>query len=126
MAERYTRGGPSAASGLPALNDAIAAMHEAYGYLQDGNDLRCRVARQLGWLLCMRRSFHPGKDEQDRETSIRLLEEAVAAPNLPENIRNMSQLQLGRFYVHQALQSLRAPNAPVRLMTGQAPPDVAA
>jgi hypothetical protein len=125
LAERYWRGGPGQPSGLPHLNGAIEALQEAYGYMRADDGLRGQVAGMLGWNLAARHSLHPDAG-QDRETGIRMLEEAIASPNLSELLRAMCRVQLGQLYFSQAVLILQAPGAAMNLVTGQVPPDVAA
>jgi hypothetical protein len=125
LAERYWRTGLASPAGLPDLDAAVAALEEAYGYMRDGDGLRGQLAGQLGWLMAARHSVHT-EDEQDRESGIKLLEEALAAGNLSAFLRTMSRMQLGQLCLSRATPILMSPGMAMNLMNGQVPPDIAA
>lgn len=76
---RARAGDPSA---QPYLEEAIEVLAEAYDHLEPGELLRGTVAAQAGWLLGVRYVNH-GRSENDLETGIRLLEEALTFPESP-------------------------------------------
>lgn len=125
LVERYWRSGQGLPERLPDLNAAIDAMDEAYGYMRAGDDLRDRVASWLGMLLGMRHVVH-AEAEQDRETGIRMLEEALATDNLPKALQTASWVQLGQLYLSRVITFFKSPGAAMGLMSGQVPSDVAA
>jgi hypothetical protein len=120
LSERYWRGGPGMPAGLPDLNAAIEALQEAYGYMREDDGLRGQVAGMLGWNLAARHTLHT-EVGQDREDGIRMLEEAIASPNLSELFRAMYRVELGQLYFSQAALILQTPGAAMNLVTGQDP-----
>jgi hypothetical protein len=127
LAERQWRAGLGTPGALPDLNGAIAALEEAHGYMAVGDGLRAHVAGQLGWLLAARHNFTDA--EEDRETGIRMLEEAVAAPNLSAILLAMCRIALGGFYLgrltpvfHKLFQE---PGMAMRLLTKGVQPEEA-
>lgn len=126
LAERYWRAGQANPAALPDLNAAIAALREAHGYMADGDGLRGHVAGQLGWQLSIRHAITEA--EEDRETGIAMLEEAVAAPNLPAVLMAMCRIALGGFYIGRLTPVMQKfflePGMAMRLLTqGVAPED---
>ena len=123
-AERYWRAGPGTSGGLGNLNAAIEALTEAHGHMTDGDGLRGQVACQLGTLLMARHSLHTEREE-DRKAAIRVLEEALATPNLAKVLRSGAGIQLSQAYLGEMFVFFKTPAAAVNLMTGQTPPGLA-
>src|SRR4051794_32147850 len=67
LLDQYWRVGPGRPQALPVLNDAVAALDEAYRYLELTDPMRGQVAALLGWVLGARHGAHGG-GEQDRTT----------------------------------------------------------
>ena len=97
MAE-YTRVGPGLPAAKPHLDASIAALDEAYGYLEADDAVRGQVAAMLGFQLAARYSAHGGAD-RDCETGVHVLEDALSFANLPTTQRAMAQLSLGQLYL---------------------------
>lgn len=115
LAERYWRVAPGTSAGEPYLNEAIHVIDEAYGYLEPGQFLRGQVASQLGWLIGNRHAVHGGP-EQDRERGIRLLEEALTFPQLPQMLQTLARLVLGQLLLSRAIRSLQSGDSAMRVM----------
>src|SRR5215470_17858197 len=77
--DRYWRTGPGLPAGLGDLDAGIACATEAWGYLQEGDILRGSAAGMRGMLLAIRHTLHAGPTE-DRDTAVRMIEEALAFP----------------------------------------------
>ncbi|WP_405095141.1 hypothetical protein [Micromonospora sp. NBC_01412] len=107
LADRYWRAGPGRPAGLPALNEAIDCLTEAYGYLPPGDPMRAQVASQLGWFLGMRQIAHGGP-EGDRQRAIGLLEEGLAATNLPPMFTCVARITLGQLYLAAVVRGLQS------------------
>jgi hypothetical protein len=116
LADKYWRVGP----GLPAarryLDEGIDVFKEAYGYLEENTFLRGQVAGQLGWLLGTRHGVDFSA-EADREQAIRLLEEALAFPQLPRMAQMVSRLTLGQMLLSRSLHNLRSSEFLLRLVS---------
>ncbi|WP_433264784.1 hypothetical protein ACQPZF_36070 [Actinosynnema sp. CS-041913] len=116
LAQRSLQIGPDSAEGLSDIDAAIEVVTEAHGYTTpDGND-RGRLAALLGLLLSVRHAVRPVVE--DREAGIRLLEEAVAAPDLAAPPKLVSRFLLGQFYFSRALAGIQELGSSTKLMTG--------
>ena len=124
LADRYWRIGPGRPDGAPHLDEAIACLDEAYHLFESGEFLRGQAAALLGWLLGIRHSVHGGT-ERDRETGIRMLEEALTFPQLPPMIQGTARLILGQLLLARVTGRMQAPDAPMRLMGGLSPGETA-
>ncbi|WP_117672034.1 hypothetical protein [Micromonospora sp. MW-13] len=107
LADRYWRAGPGQPVGLPALDEAIDCLAEAYGHLRPGDPMRAQVASHLGWFLGTRQAMHGGP-ESDRQRAIGLLEEGVAATNLPPVFTCVARLNLGQLYLAAVVRGLQS------------------
>ncbi len=128
LGERYWRLGHGTPAALPDLNAAIAALREAHGYMADGDGMRAHVAGMLGWQLSARHTISDA--EEDRETGIAMLEEAVAAPNLPAIFAAMCRLALAGLHIGRLTPVIQKffqePGMAMRVLTqGVAPEDSA-
>jgi hypothetical protein len=118
LAARYWQSGPNSPTGPADLNAAIKALNEAYGYLLvDDDDLRPLVAGQLGLLLALRHVTHT-HDEQDRNTAIHRLNDALVSPNLTAGNRSMYRIMLGQLYLSGILTALQSTDSAMSLLTG--------
>lgn len=124
LIERFWRAGPGTPAALPDLDAAIEVLTEAHGHMPAGDGLRGQVACQLGMLLTSRHSVYT-EQERDRTTAIGLLEEALAAGNLPKVLRSSAGIQLGQAYLGEMFVFLKQPAGAMNLMTGQTPPGLA-
>lgn len=124
LTQRLWRLGMGTPAVLTDLNDAIAVFTEAHGYMRDDDNLRGNVAALLGLLLGTRHSAYTN-DERDCEHGTRMLEEALAWPNLAAPLRGMCRIQLGQLSIMKAMLVFQAPGAAMGLVTGSVPPGVA-
>lgn len=120
-ANRYWRKGPGTADALEELNAAIEALNEAYKYFEKGDPLRGQVASQLGWLFGTRHTAHAGKEE-DRETGITLLEEAIGFPQLPPVMQAVARIILAQLYLSRVAGGLKSPDLMRKAMLAGTPP----
>lgn len=125
LGQDYWRAGPGRPAALPDLDGAIAAWQECLRYLREGDSVRAQVSAQLGWLLGARYSLHT-EDEQDRDSGLRLLGEALDSPHLAKVHREMCRVQLGQLSLFKVNKMFQAPGAAMQLVTGGAPADVKA
>ncbi|WP_199515176.1 hypothetical protein [Nucisporomicrobium flavum] len=125
LADVYWRQGPGQPAGLPYLNEAIAAIGEAYGYFASDDAWRGQVASQLGWLHGVRFLAHAGP-EPDRDAGVALLEEALAFPQLSPVIQDMSRIALGQLYLARATRVLQSPQIAAMLIGPGLPPQALA
>ncbi|WP_320064878.1 CHAT domain-containing protein [Micromonospora sp. RTGN7] len=107
LANRYWRAGPGRPTALPMLDEAIDCLAEAYGLLRPGDPMRAQVASQLGWFLGTRQIAHGGP-ESDRPRAIGLLEEALAASNLPPMFTCIARLTLGQLHLVTVVRGLQS------------------
>lgn len=121
LADRYWRTGPGRPANLPDLNDAIAALEEAYGYLEPRDQQRGVTANALGWTRGARHTLHGG-DVADRDAAIRLLEESLSFTALPPLNATTGRLMLGQLYLMQALQGVQDMGMTMALLSGGADP----
>lgn len=125
LSERYWRAGPGTLAALPQLDEAIQVLDEAYDHLEPGEFMRGQVASQLGWLIGTRQTLHGGPDH-DRDTGIRLLDEALSFSQLPQMLQSMSRLILGQLLLTRALHQLQSGDLLMRVMQPGLPgPDAA-
>lgn len=123
LADRYWRRGIGRPAGLADLDEAIERMEEAYGHARADDAYRGTTAAYAGWFRCARYAGH-GEADDDRETGLRMLEVALATPNLNPMMRTMSLVWAGQLYFGRVAVFLQAPGAMMNLMTGQAPAEV--
>ncbi|MFI1195443.1 CHAT domain-containing protein [Micromonospora sp. NPDC020750] len=107
LADRYWRAGPGRPAALPALDEAIDCLTEAYGYLRPGDPMRAQVASQLGWFIGTRQIAHGGP-ESDRPRAAGLLEEALAATNLPPMFTCIARMTLGQLHLTSVVRGLQS------------------
>jgi hypothetical protein len=125
LGSRYWRTGPGQPAALPDLDATIAALDEAYGYLDPGDGLRGQVASNLGWMLATRHLAHGGAD-RDRETGLHLLEEALAFPQLQPVLQATVRVVLGQLYLSRVTAALKSSGfAMTALQSGQPPAEAA-
>ncbi|WP_433348821.1 CHAT domain-containing protein [Micromonospora sp. CA-111912] len=117
LADRYWRAGPGRPAALPALDEAVDCLTEAYGHLRPGDPMRAQVASQLGWFLGARQMAHGGP-ESDRQRAAGLLEEALAATNLPPMFTCIARMTLGQLYLTAAIRGLQSLDVPTLLAGG--------
>jgi len=110
-AERHWRIGPGAPGGLPHLQASIEAFDEAHGYLPEGDPFRGQAALMSGVLRGNRLVAYSGAGPaEDRETGIRLIEEALGYPNIHPVLGCMGRIVLGQLYLDRVLRSLQSPD----------------
>ncbi|NBE84919.1 CHAT domain-containing protein [Micromonospora rubida] len=107
LADRYWRAGPGRPAALPALDEAIDCLAEAYGHLRPGDPMRAQAAGHLGWFLGTRQIAHGGP-ESDRPRAIGLLEEALAATNLPPMFTFIARLTLGQLHLTSVVRGFQS------------------
>ncbi|MFF3868956.1 hypothetical protein [Micromonospora sp. NPDC001898] len=117
LADRYWRAGPGRPAALPALDGAIDCLTEAYGYLRPGDPMRAQVASQLGWFIGTRQMAHGGP-ESDRQRAAGLLEEALAATNLPPMFTCIARMTLGQLHLTSVVRGLQSLDMPTLLAGG--------
>jgi hypothetical protein len=120
LLERYWRIGPGQAAALPVLNRAVETVGEAYRYLAPTDPLRGHVAALLGWLLGARHCAHAGAND-DRETAIGVLEEALTYPALPPAFAAMARVMLAQSYLSRAVGGFGGVQTIGAAMAGVAP-----
>ncbi|HEU4348782.1 MAG TPA: hypothetical protein VFR35_13465 [Actinoplanes sp.] len=121
LADRYWRIGPGAREALPYLDEGVAVLDEAYGHFEPGAVTRGRVAALLGWLAGTRYSVHFGA-EADRETGIRLLEEALTFPQLPPMLLVVDRMILGQLLLGRLTGALGSADHLRKAMRSGVPP----
>lgn len=115
--DRYWRAGAGTTSGLPYLEEATAAVTEAYGYLAQDDPLRLTAAFMLGWCRAVKHIGHNGPPA-DGAAGVRLLEEALGSPALPPVQTAMARLILAQLYVRRMLTGLQSPEFAMAAITG--------
>jgi hypothetical protein len=121
--EAYWRAGPGRPESRHHLDEAAAVLDEAYGYFAAGDYLRGQVAGLLGLVLGARSGLH-GSPDAEREKAIRMLDEALAFPQLPDGIQVNCRLVLGQLLMNRTLRSVQGPDLIARAaaadpMTGE-------
>ncbi len=101
LRNRYWRTGMGRPDGIGDLDAGIAAINEAYSYLEAGDAFRGHAAGLLGMMLGRRHTRHGGTVE-DRDRGIQTIQEALAFPSLPPMQVTMLRFQLGQLYYTRA------------------------
>ena len=115
LAQRYWQVGPGSPAAQPHLDEAIAVLEEAYGYLEPGEFPRGMQAGMLGWLLGIRHVAHGGPVD-DRERGIALLDEALGFPQLAPMMALLARVVLGQLLLSRVTRSMQAPDFMMRAM----------
>ncbi|MEV5689683.1 hypothetical protein [Micromonospora globbae] len=115
LADRYWRAGPGKVEALPVLDEVIACLDEAYGYLSRDDPMRPQIGSQLGALLGARHTAHRSSDS-DRQRAVTLLEEALEAPNVPPVLQSFARFNLGQLLLSTSVLGLQS--ADVSMLTG--------
>lgn len=121
LAQEYWRIGPGMPATFLTLNEAIGALDEAYGYFDSADPLRGLVASQLGWLRGLRHLAH-APDEQDRDTGIELLEEAIGFAQLPSVMQAIARIALAQLYLSRLAGGTNTPDLMMTAMLSGRPP----
>ncbi len=120
---RASQTGVGTPGALPELNTAIDLCEKADAALQSDATARGPVCALLGFMLATRVVAYNGTDD-DRETAIRTLEEALTFPELTQTMRAVSRMSLGQLYLARATQVLSRVH-PVHLIGGSGLQDAA-
>ncbi|MET7426018.1 hypothetical protein [Dactylosporangium sp. NPDC005555] len=120
--DEYWRAGPGNPGALPALNAAVQAFDEAYGYIDPADTLRGTVAATLGWLLGARSLAHAGPP-RDRDTGIHVLREALSFPSLTGPHRTGADLMLGQLHMSRVTAAMNPTDMASAMRGGTAPGD---
>ncbi|WP_203712743.1 CHAT domain-containing protein [Asanoa siamensis] len=120
LTRRYWRAGPGQPAALADLSAAVEAWDAAYRLLDAGDPARGQVAAQLGWLLAARHGAHGG-DQQDRDTGLFVLGEALTFTNLPPALAAMARLSRGQLFLGRATEALSPAGARAGFRTGLPP-----
>jgi hypothetical protein len=123
LMKRYVTIGPGTPAARPALDAAVDALAEAYGYPSADDPVRSQVAGLRGLATAARYGAHGGVDS-DRDTGIKLLEEGLSRPGPNPAVRVVWQLTLGQLYLFRAIEHLQHGGSALR--AGGVPTQVAA
>lgn len=118
--DQYWRAGPGSPAALPALNAAIEAFDEAYGYIDPADTMRGTAAATLGWLFGARSVAHAGPP-RDRDTGIHVLEEALSFPSLTGPHRAGADVMLGQLYLGRVTTAMNPTDMAAAMRGGAAP-----
>ncbi|MBB3096445.1 hypothetical protein FHR83_004115 [Actinoplanes campanulatus] len=120
LSDAYWQAGPGKPESRPLLDQAIAAVDEAYGYFGDADPMRRNVAGMRGWLHGSRHLAHASPAE-DRDIGLQQIEEGLRAPGLSPVLSGSMLLTQGQLYMSRVTEILQQPGAVNMITEGRLP-----
>ncbi|GGN82607.1 hypothetical protein GCM10010112_60160 [Actinoplanes lobatus] len=120
LSDAYWQAGPGKPESRILLDQAIAAIDEAYGYFDAADPMRRNVAGMRGWLHGSRHLAHASPAE-DRDIGLQQIEEGLRAPGLSPVLSSSMRLTQGQLYMSRVTGILQQPGAVSMITEGRLP-----